>query len=80
MGVSRQYSGTLGKVGNCQIGVSMHYATLQGSMPLDFDLYLPAVWINGSDRCAKAGVPADVTFLTRWEMALSMLDRVCTWG
>jgi SRSO17 transposase len=80
VGVARQYSGTLGKIGNCQIGVSMHYATPQGSMPLDFELYLPEVWINDPDRCRKAGVPANTSFQTKWEMALTMLDRVRTWG
>lgn len=80
VGVARQYSGTLGKVGNCQIGVSMHYATPEGSVPLDFELYLPEVWTGDPDRRQKAGVPEDTLFQTKWELALTMLDRGRTWG
>lgn len=80
VGVARQYSGTLGKVGNCQIGVSLHYATNQGSVPLDFELYLPEAWIDDPERCRKAGVPENTAFQTKWEMALVMLDRVRTWA
>lgn len=64
-GVARQYSGPLGKVGNCQIGVSLHYATNQGGMPLDFELYLPEAWINAPERCRKAGVPQNTAFQTK---------------
>lgn len=80
VGVARQYSGTLGKIGNCQIGVSLHYATPQGSMPLDFEIYLPESWTTDPERCRKAGVPEDTAFQTKWEIALTMLDRVRTWG
>lgn len=80
VGVARQYSGTLGKIGNCQIGVSMHYATPKGSIPLDFELYLPEVWMKDTDRCLKAGIPVDTAFQTKWELALTMLDRGRTWG
>jgi len=80
VGVARQYSGTLGKIGNCQIGVSMHYATPDGSVPLDFELYLPEVWTNDPDRCRNAGIPSDAVFRTKWALALTMLDRVRTWG
>lgn len=80
VGVARQYSGTMGKIGNCQIGVSLHYATDQGSMPLDFELYLPEVWTNDPARCQKAGIPEDTALKTKWELGLAMLDRVCEWG
>ena len=80
VGVARQYSGTLGKIGNCQIGVSLHYATPVGSIPLDFELYLPEVWTGDPDRCRKAGVPADTLFQAKWQLCLTMLDRVRTWG
>lgn len=80
VGVARQYSGTLGKIGNCQIGVSLHYATPHGSMPLDFELYLPKEWTDDQERCRRAGVPEDTAFKTKWELALTMLDRVRTWG
>lgn len=80
VGVARQYSGTLGKVGNCQIGVSLNYATDEGGFPLDFELYLPEVWSKDVERREKAGVPADVTFRRKWELGLAMIDRARGWG
>ncbi len=80
VGVARQYSGTLGKVGNCQIGVSLNYATDDGCFPLDFELYLPEVWANDKDRREKAGVPSDVTFKRKWELGLEMIDRAMSWN
>jgi len=50
VGVARQYSGTLGKVGNCQIGVSLNYATDEGCFPIDFQLYLPQAWAEDESR------------------------------
>lgn len=75
VGVHRQYSGTLGKIGNCQIGVSLNYATDEACVPLDFALYLPEAWTNDPDRCRKAGIPEDVAFKTKWELALDMIER-----
>src|SRR3972149_2158481 len=46
VGVARQYSGTLGKIGNCQVAVSLHYATDDAAVPLDFSLYLPEEWLD----------------------------------
>jgi radical SAM protein with 4Fe4S-binding SPASM domain len=81
VGVARQYSGTLGKIGNCQIGVSLHYGTSRGSLPLDFELYLPdEVWTDDPARCQKAGVPGSTIFKAKWELALGMLDRVRRWA
>lgn len=80
VGVARQYSGTLGKVGNCQIGVSIHLATQAGSFPLDFELYLPEEWTQDPVRCDKARVPQDRrTYRTKWQLALELLDRVRGW-
>ena len=58
VGVARQYSGTLGKVANCQIAVSLHHATTLASLPIDWALYLPEAWAADSARNARAGVPA----------------------
>lgn len=80
VGVSRQYSGTLGKVGNCQIGVSLNYATDEGCFPLDFQLYLPEAWANDPERREKAGVPEDVAFKRKWELGVEMIDRARKWG
>jgi SRSO17 transposase len=75
VGVARQYTGALHGVGNCQIGVSMHYATALGSVPLDFALYLPESWTNDPARCRTAGIPLGVKFQTKPQLGLSMLER-----
>lgn len=80
VGVARQYSGTLGKVGNCQIGVSLNYATDEGCFPLDFQLYLPESWVQDAARRRKARIPDDVTFKAKWELGLEMIDRGRAWG
>jgi SRSO17 transposase len=73
VGVARQYSGTLGKVGNCQIGVFLGYASSRGQALVDARLYLPEVWTDDSDRCRAAGVPDDVDFATKPVLALAMV-------
>ncbi len=80
VGVARQYSGTLGKRGNCQVGVSLSYATPQGAMPLAWALYLPKEWTDDSARCERVGVPAEVQFQTKWQLALGLIDDVLSWG
>ena len=75
VGVSRQYSGTLGKVGNCQIAVTSVYADPGVSWPVGVRLYLPRDWTDDPARCAQAGVPEDITFQTKPEIALDMLDE-----
>ena len=78
VGVARQYSGTLGKIGNCQVAVSLHYATDDAAVPLDFSLYLPEEWLEEGRR-QKAGIPKDVTFQTKWALALALIDRSLAW-
>lgn len=80
VGVARQYSGTLGKVGNCQVAVSLNYATDQACFPLDFSLYLPKEWTEDAERRRKAGIPEDIGFEQKWQLALSMADRAIEWG
>ena len=81
VGVARQYSGTLGKVGNCQVAVSLHYASTRGDFPLGLRLYLPESWTNDQDRLAAARVPAEAQLpQTKWEIALDLLDTVCNEG
>jgi len=79
-GVSRQYSGTAGRIENCQIGVFLTYATPAGRTFLDRELYLPKAWTADRDRCAAAGIGADVTFATKPEQAMVMLQRAVTNG
>ena len=74
-GVARQYSGTAGRIENCQIGVFLAYASPRGHAFLDRALYLPKAWTDDPDRCRAAGIPADVTFATKPALAQAMLTR-----
>jgi len=74
VGVARQYSGTLGKVGNCQITVNCHYAERTISWPVATKLFLPREWAEDKERRAKAAVPEDVKYQTKAEIALDLLD------
>jgi SRSO17 transposase len=75
VGVARQYSGTLGKVGNCQVGVFLAYAAPRGHALLDGDLYLPKHWIEDHARRKAAGVPATTTMQTKGDLAWALLER-----
>jgi len=76
VGVGRQYSGTLGKIGNCQIGVTLQYATERDVVCLDADLYLPEEsWGNQPDRLRAAGVPPGIGYRPKWQMGLQLLAR-----
>jgi SRSO17 transposase len=79
VGVARQYSGTLGKTGNCQVGVNVSYATDKGAMPLDWALYLPESWVQDSARRQEAGIPPQIQFQTKWELALGLMDTLLAW-
>jgi SRSO17 transposase len=74
-GVKRQYSGTLGKVGNCQIGVSVHAVGERGTVPLGWALYLPGEWCEDSERRAQAKIPEEVEFKTKPELGVELLER-----
>jgi SRSO17 transposase len=74
-GVGRQYSGTAGRIENCQIGVFLTYAAAAGRTFLDRELYLPKAWTDDPDRCATAGIPAGREFATKPELAVVMLRR-----
>jgi SRSO17 transposase len=80
VGVARQYSGTLGKVGNCQVAVAVHLSTTTESLPLDWALYLPQAWTEDIARCRRAGVPAPMPFRTKPELALELIDQLLAWG
>jgi SRSO17 transposase len=74
-GVQRQYTGTSGKIDNCQLGVFLAYASPRGRALIDRELYLPKSWTADRDRCAGAGVPDEVEFATKPEQGLAMLHR-----
>jgi SRSO17 transposase len=75
VGVKRQYSGTAGKVENCQIGTFLSYATTKGHVFLDRRLYLPEEWCNDSERRKRAKVPEDVVFQTKPKQGMAMLEH-----
>lgn len=79
-GVQRQYTGTAGKVTNCQIIVSTHLASHDASAALEMDLYLPKVWCEDPERRQKAGIPEEVTLRTKPQIALSQLGRIVEAG
>lgn len=80
VGVARQYSGTLGRVENCQIGVSISAATDQASCPVNWRLFLPEAWDDDAQRRADAHLPDDVMHSPKWQLALDMIDEAAGWG
>lgn len=74
-GVQRQYSGTAGRIENCQIGTFLAYASARGHALIDRELYLPEPWIADRDRCRAAGIPDGVEFATKPRQAMAMLAR-----
>ncbi len=76
VGVARQYSGTLGKVGNCQVAVTLYHGGANAvGYGIDAELYLPEVWTRDRARCLAAGVPDGVGCRAKWLLALEMLQR-----
>lgn len=74
VGVGRQYSGTLGRVENCQVVTSLHLASELGGICVGARVFLPHSWTDNADRLAKVGVPADITYLEKSGIALRLLD------
>ena len=79
-GVARQYTGTVGKVDNCQIGVFLSYASRLGHALLDRELYLPQAWTDDRERCRQAGIPEGRRFATKPQLAQQMLARAFAAG
>ena len=80
VGVARQYCGHLGKTENCQVAVSLSLATVQGSVPLDYRLYLPEEWTEDKARCKRAGVPKEIAFATKGEIAWAQIEAALAAG
>jgi SRSO17 transposase len=78
-GVQRQYSGTLGKIGNCQIGVSVHAVGAKGTVPLGWALYLPKNWCDDPERRRKAKIPVEVVFKTKPELGVDLIEQAAGW-
>src|SRR5215207_701679 len=79
VGVAPQYSGALGKVANCQVGVSVHAVSDQASCPLDWRLFLPPEWDDDPERRRKAHVPDRERHRPKWQLALELLDELAGW-
>lgn len=80
VGVQRQYCGQVGKVCNCQVAVSLSMVNRWASLPIAFDLYLPREWADDPDRREKAGVPEEIQFGTKPEMALTQIEAAVNAG
>ena len=78
--MQRQYSGTAGRIENCQVGVFLAYASVNGRTLLDRELYLPQVWAEDLERRREAGVPESVGFRTKPRLARLMLERAVESG
>jgi SRSO17 transposase len=78
-GVKRQYSGTLGKIGNCQIAVSLHAVGVVGTLPLGWALYLPEEWCADAERRRQAKIPARVVFETKPQLASVLIAQAAGW-
>ena len=79
VGVARQYCGALGKVANCQVAVSLHWSTCEASCPLGWRLYLPQSWLATLERRAEGKIPDDITYRSKNELALDLIDQVLLW-
>ena len=80
VGVQRQYTGTAGRIENAQVAVYLTYAGVRGHAMIDRELYLPKSWTSDPDRCAEAGVPDDIEFLTKPALATGMICRALDAG
>src|SRR6184192_374378 len=80
VGVTRQYCGQLGKQDNCQVAVSLSLANNHASLPVAYRLYLPEDWAEDSKRRRKTGVPEDICFKTKPEIALEQIEAACKAG
>jgi len=79
VGVARQYCGTLGKIANCQVAVSLHWSSAEMSCPLGWRLYLPEKWVDDPALRARGKIPEEVTYQSKTELALALLDAALLW-
>jgi SRSO17 transposase len=79
VGVARQYCGTLGKIANCQVAVSLHWSSPAASCPLVWRLYLPQAWLADPARAAEVKLPAGIAYRSKTELALEAIDQALVW-
>ena len=80
LGVARQYCGQVGKQDNCQVAVSLSVATWNSSLPIAYRVYLPEEWANDSDRRNTTGVPKEIQFQTKPQIALEQIRKTVESG
>lgn len=78
--MARQYCGQLGKTENCQVAVSLSLVTAEGTVPMDYRLYLPEGWTKNKARCKRAGVPKEIGFATKGEIAWGQIEAALAAG
>jgi len=79
VGAARQYCGTLGKIANCQVAVSLHWRQDRMSYPMSWRLYLPKDWCADADRRVEARIPPEVTYRTKTNLALELVKQAIAW-
>ncbi|MBI2150833.1 MAG: IS701 family transposase [Acidobacteria bacterium] len=79
VGVARQYCGTLGKVANCQVAVSLHWSSAEASCPILWRLYLPKQWLEDTARAAEVKLPPGTSYHSKTELALEAIDQAVGW-
>jgi SRSO17 transposase len=79
VGVARQYCGTLGKIANCQVAVSLHWSSAQASCPLVWRLYLPPQWLEDTARAQEVRLPPGTVYRSKTELALEAIDQALAW-
>ncbi len=79
VGVARQYCGTLGKVANCQVAVSLHWSSAEASCPILWRLYLPKQWLEDTERAAAVKLPSGIAYRSKTELALEVIDQALAW-
>jgi SRSO17 transposase len=80
VGVARQYCGTLGKIANCQVAVSLHWSSVEASCPLVWRLYLPRAWLEDPAGAQEVKLPPGMVYRSKRELALEELDQALAWG
>lgn len=80
VGVARQYCGTLGKIANCQVAVSLHWSSAAASCPLVWRLYLPRQWLEDTARATEVRLPPGTVYRSKTELALEEIDQALAWG
>jgi len=79
IGVARQYCGALGKIANCQVAVTLNWSSEEASCPLGWRLYLPQEWVDDPERLARVKAPVEITYKSKTELALELIDQMLEW-